>query len=235
MLQVKNLFAGYGDITILTDISFQIETGEIVTLLGSNGSGKTTLLKTICGLLRSQGGEVLFRGKRIDRSRPHDIVNMGIIMIPEGRHVFPMMSVRENIELGAFCKRARPKRAANFKHVMELFPDLEPKLEDKAGSLSGGQQQMLAIARGLMSDPELLILDEPSLGLAPRIVSHIFQIVELINRERGLPILLTEQNVYKSLKLCHIACVLEKGRIGLSGKGQDLLHNQDVKRAYLGQ
>ncbi|HID86377.1 MAG TPA: ABC transporter ATP-binding protein [Anaerolineae bacterium] len=233
MLEVNGINVFYGDIQALWDVSFEVEEGELVVVVGSNGAGKTTTLKTISGLLHPDGGSIAFLGQRIDRASPHHIVELGIAHIPEGRRLFPFMTVLENLEMGAYTRRARAKRRESLGWVFQLFPILEERRDQLAGTLSGGEQQMLAIGRGLMSRPQLLMLDEPSLGLAPRLVLDVFNTVKQINEE-GVTVVLVEQNVHHALELADRAYVLENGRITLQGTGRDLLENDYVKEAYLG-
>jgi branched-chain amino acid transport system ATP-binding protein len=214
-------------------VSLSIQEGEIVSVVGANGAGKTTLLKAIAGLVRPTGGTVELRGERLDRLPTHRIVERGVVRVPEGRRIFPEMTVRENLELGATPPRARRKRPETLGHVYALFPILRDRAQQLAGTLSGGEQQMLAIGRGLMALPTLLMLDEPSLGLAPIVVKEIFQTIRRINAD-GVTILLVEQDVIHSLNMSHRAYVLENGSIVLAGAGPELLANQHVKTAYLG-
>ncbi len=233
MLEVKKINVFYGDAQALWDISFTVSKGEIVTLVGSNGSGKSTTLKAISGLVPPLSGEICLEGTRLDRMAAHRIVEMGIAQIPEGRRLWPGLSVRENLELGAYTKAARAVRAQTMEWVLGLFPLLKARTNQLAGTLSGGEQQMLAIGRGLLSCPKLLILDEPSLGLAPLLVGEVFETIQKINRE-GVTILLVEQNVNHALAISARGYVLETGRIVLSGSGKELLADEHVKTAYLG-
>jgi len=233
MLEVKKINVFYDDAQALWDISFTVCKGEIVTLVGSNGSGKSTTLKAISGLVPPSSGEISLEETRIDRMAAHRIVEMGIAQIPEGRRLWPGLSVRENLELGAYTKAARAVRAETMEWVLGLFPLLKSRTNQLAGTLSGGEQQMLAIGRGLLSCPKLLILDEPSLGLAPLLVGEVFETIQKINRE-GMTILLVEQNVNHALAISARGYVLETGRIVLSGTGKELLADEHVKTAYLG-
>lgn len=233
MLQVSDASCRYGDVQVLKGLSLTVGAGEIISLIGSNGAGKTTAINLISGLIRPQSGEIRFMGERIDRMAPHDIVAMGLVQVPEGRQVFPSLTVVENLEMGAFLPHARRQLPRNLKRVYDLFPALADRRQQRAGSLSGGEQQMLAISRGLMSCPKLLTLDEPSLGLAPIIVKGIFQIIADI-RAAGIPILLVEQNVYYALSISQRVYLLENGQVTLQGTGRDLLSNPHVKTAYLG-
>ena len=233
LLALKDVTARYGDVKVLWGITFTVRLGEIATVVGANGAGKSTTLKTISGVVRPTAGEITFAGERIDRLPPHEISARGVAHVPEGRRLFPLMSVKENLELGAISKEARRHRSASFERVFALFPKLKERESQMAGTLSGGEQQMAAIARGLMARPRLLILDEPSLGLAPIIVHEMFEIIKEINRE-GITVLLVEQNVRQSLKIANSAYVLENGRVVLSGSGLELLDDERVREAYLG-
>ena len=233
MLKVDKLNVFYGDVQVLWDVTFDVKKNEILAVLGPNAAGKTTLLKTISGLLRPKSGLIYFNEKRIDNLSSSQIVESGIIQIPEGRLLFSYMSVIENLEIGAHAQRARGKMKENIDKVYQLFPRLKERARQKAYTLSGGEQQMLAVARGLMASPELLILDEPSLGLAPKMVFQLFQIITRLNEE-GITILLVEQNVFESLKIAHRGYVMENGSIVMEGKSDELKDNDHVKRAYLG-
>jgi len=233
MLEVEKIDVFYGDAQALWDISFKVDRGEIVTLVGSNGSGKSTTLKAISGLAPPSSGEIRLEGTRIDHVPAHRIVEKGIAQIPEGRRLWPGLSVLENLELGAYTKGARAVREESMAYVFKLFPRLYERRRQLAGTLSGGEQQMLAIGRGLLSKPKLLVLDEPSLGLAPFLVDEVFETIQKINRE-GVTILLVEQNVNYALAISNRGCVLETGRIVLSGTGKELLEDEHVKTAYLG-
>lgn len=233
LLELNNVTASYGDVQVLWGVTFAVREGEIATLVGANGAGKSTTLKTISGVVRATDGQIIFEGDRIDELPAHKIAARGIAHVPEGRRLFPLMSVLENLELGAISSEARRRRVESFERVFALFPKLKERASQVAGTLSGGEQQMVAIARGLMARPRVLILDEPSLGLAPIIVREMFEIIQTINRE-GITILLVEQNVQQSLKLANRAYVLENGRVVLEGAGSDLLNDQRVREAYLG-
>ena len=234
MLAATNLDVAYDDMLALNRVSLEVRAGEMVALVGANGAGKTTLLRTISGLLKPKRGEIIFDGSRIDRAQPHTIVEAGLVHVPEGRKLFPDMTVLENLEIGAILPRAKPKRAATLDVVLAMFPLLAERRNQSAGTLSGGEQQMLALGRALMAQPRLLLLDEPSQGLAPLIVEHILRAVETVNREQGLPILIVEQNVTRTLKMAHRGYVIENGRIVMEGPSATLLSNPDVKKAYLG-
>ena len=233
LLELKDVTARYGDVQVLWGVTFAVREAEIATLVGANGAGKSTTLKTISGVVRADGGQIFFAGERIDRLPAHEIAGRGVAHVPEGRRLFPLMSVKENLEMGAVSKEARRLRAKSFERIFELFPKLRERERQMAGTLSGGEQQMVAIARGLMARPRLLILDEPSLGLAPIIVREMFEIIETINRE-GITVLLVEQNVHQSLRLASRAYVLENGRVVLEGAGSELLDDERVREAYLG-
>ncbi|MFQ6080445.1 MAG: ABC transporter ATP-binding protein [Candidatus Bathyarchaeia archaeon] len=233
MLTVDKINVFYGGLQALRNVSFRIEKGEIIAIVGSNGAGKTTILRTISGLLRPESGSIKFLDNRLDKLPTHRIVELGVVQIPEGRRLFPYMTVMENLEMGAFAPKARKKRRETIKWIFDLFPVLEERRNQLAGTLSGGEQQMLAIGRGLMSRPKLLMLDEPSLGLAPRLVITLFKMIKKINEE-GITILLVEQNVRHALELTDRGYVLETGRIILEGGGTQLIESEYVKKAYLG-
>ncbi len=232
MLSVQGIDVYYGMIHALKSVSIEVAEGEIVSIIGSNGAGKSTLLRTLSGLLRPRIGQVHFLGQKIDGLSPDTIVQLGMSHSPEGRRIFTNMSVQENLQLGAFI-RQDADIAADMERVMERFPRLRERFKQNAGTLSGGEQQMLAIGRALMSRPKLLLLDEPSLGLAPNLVAEIFRIVLDLNKE-GVTVLLVEQNAHRALEIAHRAYVLETGTVVLSDTGQSLLHNPKVKEAYLG-
>jgi branched-chain amino acid transport system ATP-binding protein len=229
MLEVADLRGGYGRVEVLRGISLEINAGEIVALLGSNGAGKSTLNNTVCGLYPAFSGRVTFEGRDITRARPADIVAAGLVQVPEGRRVFPDLSVQENLELGSY-RRGRERRTENLDRVISIFPKLKGLMNRSAGTLSGGEQQMLAIGRGLMAEPRLLILDEPSLGLSPLLVEELFSLIKQLK----LSILLVEQNVAQSLEVAQRAYVMENGAILFSGTPAELLANPQLKRAYLG-
>lgn len=233
MLDVKQISAGYGDIQILHQISLNIEKGEMVSVLGANGAGKTTLLLTLSGILRPTEGEIYFLNGRLDGLEPHLIVQKGVVRIPEGRKIFQEMTVLENLELGSYIRTAKRYRKENLSKVFVLFPRLEERKDQFAGTLSGGEQQMLAIGRGLMTLPQILMLDEPSLGLAPLIVMNLFEVIKGINQE-GTTILLVEQNMQLALSTVQRGYVLENGKIILEGKSENLLKEDYMRKAYLG-
>ena len=232
MLEVKALRAGYGAIEILRGVDIAVGAGEIVALLGSNGAGKSTLNNNVCGLYRPFGGTVRFDGSDITGARSTRIVEAGLVQVPEGRRIFPNLSVRENLELGSY-RRGRNGRQKNLDHVVEIFPRLKERWTQHAGTLSGGEQQMLAIGRGLMGEPKLLILDEPSLGLSPLLVEEMFALIGRLNTE-GLAILLVEQNVVQSLAIAHRDYVLEGGVVALSGPARELAEHPCLRKSYLG-
>jgi branched-chain amino acid transport system ATP-binding protein len=232
MLKIRELRGGYGATEVLRGVSLDVAAGEIVALLGSNGAGKSTLNNTVCGLQRPFSGSVRFEAREIGGAASAEIVALGLIQVPEGRRIFPNLSVRENLELGSY-RRARKRRPANFDRVLGIFPRLGERTGQKAGTLSGGEQQMLAIGRALMAEPRLLILDEPSLGLSPRLVEELFALISRLNQD-GLSILLVEQNVGQSLEIAHRAYVMENGAIAFEGTPAALLSNAELTRAYLG-
>jgi branched-chain amino acid transport system ATP-binding protein len=233
MLEVSNLDVFYGKSQALRSVSLKVNEGEIVALVGANGAGKTTLLNTISGLLRPASGHVEFLGKRIDRLAPHGIMKLGICQIPEGRKLFSDMTVGENLEMGAYSSEAWKRKKETIEQVYQLFPVLKERRKQSAKKLSGGERQMVAIGRGLMSSPRLCMLDEPSYGLAPKLFSEVLEVIKHL-REEGITILLVEQNVRNTLEVADRAYVLENGRIVLEGKGKDLLQDDMVKKAYLG-
>ena len=234
MLELKGVRTFYGNIQALWDVDLRIEEGEIVTLVGANGAGKSTTLMSICGAVPIAGGEILFNGAPIHTLRPDKIVRLGISQVPEGRLIFPDLTVRENLELGAYLRNDKSGIAKDMDFAFDLFPILAERRSQAGGTLSGGEQQMLAVCRGLMSEPEMILLDEPSLGLAPIIVKSIFDLIGQI-RQQGITVLLVEQNAKKALALSDYAYVLENGHVTMEGKGRDLLCDPAVKRAYLGE
>ena len=233
MLELVNIDACYGDIHALWDVSLTVNDEEIVALVGSNGAGKSTVLKTITGLLKPIKGSVNIYGVRTDRIPAHKVVDLGVSLVPEGRRLFRDMTVLENLEVGGYIGRARSVKEENLHCIFKMFPVLEKRISQLAGTLSGGEQQMLAIGRGLMSDPKTLLVDELSLGLAPLIVSTIYKTLKEINTSRKMTILIVEQNVRLALEIGHRAYILENGRVSGEGKGSDLLRSEEVKRAYL--
>lgn len=233
MLEVKDLHVYYGAIHALKGISFKVKDGEIVTIIGANGAGKSTTLRTISGLLRPKKGEILLNGVHLEKMKAKDIVKMGVCQVPEGRRIFANMSVLENLELGAYLRKDNDGIKSDFDRVFSLFPRLAERRTQIAGTLSGGEQQMLAIGRALMSRPKMILMDEPSMGLAPILVEQIFSVIKEINSE-GTTVLLVEQNAYMALTTAKEAYVLETGNIVMGGQAMDLLNNEQVRKAYLG-
>jgi len=234
LLELQDVHTYYGKIHALKGISMRVEAGEIVTLIGSNGAGKSTTLRTISGLLKPRHGQILFKGQRIDTLPPHEIVKLGIAQAPEGRRIFPRLTVLENLEMGAFLYNTRsPEYQANLDRVLTLFPRLRERVSQKGGTLSGGEQQMLAIGRALMTRPQVLLLDEPSMGLAPVLVEQIFEIIQTINQQ-GTTVLLVEQNALQALSIAHRGYVLQSGEIVLEDTATNLRNNAMVQKAYLG-
>jgi branched-chain amino acid transport system ATP-binding protein len=234
LLEVKELSSGYGILSILHEISLHMERAEVVGVVGSNGAGKTTLLRTVSGLIPPFSGDIVFDGKTISGMHPHKIVEQGIVQVPEGRQLFDFLTVEQNLMVGSATSRARAHRQKNLEQVFDLFTVLRERRTQQAGTLSGGEQQMLATARGLMAHPLLLMMDEPSWGLAPILTTKLFATIQRINKQMGTAILLVEQNVYKALSIAHRGYVLERGTIAMQGAGQDLLAREDLKTAYLG-
>ncbi|MBS7657765.1 MAG: ABC transporter ATP-binding protein [Candidatus Bathyarchaeia archaeon] len=232
MLTLKNVSVSYDGAIALKDVSLKIADKGIIAIVGPNGSGKSTLLKTIAGILRPRSGEIEFMGKRIDKLPSHEIVKLGIILVPEGRLLFPAMTVLENLLMGAYTISDRNELKSRLNYVFELFPILKERRRQLAGTLSGGEQQMLAIGRGLMSNPKLLMIDEPSTGLAPKLVSRIFNVIQEL-KNKGITTLLVEQNIYGALKMADQAYVIEEGRIIMGGSGREILTNEYIKRVYL--
>jgi branched-chain amino acid transport system ATP-binding protein len=233
MLKINQINVSYGDVQVLWEVSFEVKEKEILVLIGANGAGKSTTLRTISGLLHPSKGSIEFKGTRLDQIPDHKVIEQGIAHVPEGRRLFPEMTVEENLIMGSLSPKAKSRRLQTLKEVYGLFPRLEERRKQLSRTLSGGEQQMCAIARGLMALPDLLLLDEPSLGLSPILVHDIFQIVERINQE-GVTVLLVEQNVKHTLSICHRAYVLENGRVVMEGTGKELLDNPHVREAYLG-
>ncbi|MGZ3579308.1 MAG: ABC transporter ATP-binding protein [Syntrophales bacterium] len=234
MLKLSNVQTFYGNVQVLKDLSIEVSPGEIITLIGANGAGKTTTLMSISGIVPPRTGEILFDDKPIQNLSPDDIVAAGISLVPEGRRIFPRLTVMENLDMGAFLRRDKADIKKDVNHIFELFPILAERRHQQGGTLSGGEQQMLAISRALMARPRLLLLDEPSLGLGPILVRLIFDIIGKINTERRTTIFLVEQNAHMALKVAHRGYVMENGRITLEGYADALLRNEDVKKAYLG-
>ncbi|MGO9137811.1 MAG: ABC transporter ATP-binding protein [Syntrophales bacterium] len=234
MLKLSNVQTFYGNVQVLKDLAIEVSPGEIITLIGANGAGKTTTLMSISGIVPPRAGEILFDDKPIQNLSPDEIVALGISLVPEGRRIFPRLTVTENLDMGAFLRRDKADIRKDIDHIFELFPILAERRNQPGGTLSGGEQQMLAISRALMARPRLLLLDEPSLGLGPIFVKLIFDIIRKINTESRTTIFLVEQNAHMALKVAHRGYVMENGRIALEGSADTLLHNEDVKRAYLG-
>ena len=233
MLTIDKLNFSYGDLKVLWDLDLKVRQGEIVTVVGANGAGKSTMLKNISRLVKPTSGRIVFNGENLQGLESHQVVERGIVQVPEGRKIFPEMTVLENLAMGSYIPAARKAREANIERVFHMFPRLREREKQLGGTMSGGEQQMLAIGRGLMANPKLLLLDEPSLGLSPLFVKIIFEIIREINQQ-GVTILLVEQNVFQSLKIADRAYVLETGRVVLSGTGNELLDNDHVRRAFLG-
>ncbi|MFN8012567.1 MAG: ABC transporter ATP-binding protein [Holophagaceae bacterium] len=233
MLRIEKLSFAYGDLRVLWDVDLEVSAGEIVTVVGANGAGKSTILKNVSRLVKPLSGSIRFLDEDLARCEPHDVVGRGVVQVPEGRKIFPELTVTENLRMGSYLPGARKDRGRNLEWVFTLFPRLKEREKQLGGTMSGGEQQMLAIARGLMANPKLLLLDEPSLGLSPLFVKNIFRIIQDINAE-GVTILLVEQNVYQSLRISHRAYVLETGRVVLQGPGRELLQDEHVKKAFLG-
>jgi branched-chain amino acid transport system ATP-binding protein len=234
MLEINGISTYYGNIQALHEVSLKINEGEIITLIGANGAGKTTTLLSVSGIVQPKQGEILFKGEPIHRMKPDKIVQMGICQVPEGRHIFPYLTVSENLDLGAFLRKDRDGIRKDLEQIYDLFPRLAERRHQQGGTLSGGEQQMLAISRALMARPRLLLLDEPSLGLAPLIVQQIFEIIKRIKEESGTTIFLVEQNANLALKVADRGYVMETGRVTMEDKASNLLSNEDVKKAYLG-
>jgi branched-chain amino acid transport system ATP-binding protein len=234
MLRVERIKVSYDEVPALHEVTFKVEPGQIVSIVGANGAGKSTILKAISSVLRLDEGSISFENQRIDQVPAHRLVDMGIAHVPEGRRLFARLTVQQNLTLGAYTKKSPEHREATLKNIFQLFPILENRKSQRAGTLSGGEQQMLAIARGLMSKPKLLLLDEPSMGIMPKLITEIFEMIQRVNKEEGITILLVEQNVQEALELAHYAYVLQTGRIIMEGKPADLLQTDMIKKAYLG-
>lgn len=234
MLKLQNVQAGYGNILAIKDVSLEINEGEIITLIGANGAGKSTTLMTICGVVSSRAGKISFLGEEIQDKEPDEIVRMGICQVPEGRHIFPLLTVKENLDMGAFLRSDHQEIKKDMEYVFELFPILAERKNQDGGTLSGGEQQMLAMSRALMARPKLMLLDEPSMGLAPLVIKQVFEIIKKINKESGTTIFLVEQNANQALHIADRGYVMENGKISLSGKAEELLGNEEIQKAYLG-
>ncbi len=234
LLELKDVHTYYGNIQALKGISISVDEGEIVTLIGANGAGKTTTLMSICGITPIRNGEILFDGKDISKLAPNKIVQLGVAQVPEGRRIFPQLTVSENLDMGAFLRRDKEGIKHDMEEVFEIFPRLAERKNQLGGTLSGGEQQMLAISRALMANPRLLLLDEPSLGLAPLVVQNIFEVIQNVNKERKTTILLVEQNANMALKIAHKGYVMQNGVIKIADTSNHLFANQEVRKAYLG-
>jgi branched-chain amino acid transport system ATP-binding protein len=234
MLRVERIKVSYDEVPALHEVTFKVEPGQIVSIVGANGAGKSTILKAVSSVLRLDEGSISFENQRIDQVPAHRLVERGIAHVPEGRRLFARLTVQQNLTLGAYTKKSLEHREATLKNIFHLFPILENRKNQRAGTLSGGEQQMLAIARGLMSKPKLLMLDEPSMGIMPKLITEIFEMIQRVNKEEGITILLVEQNVQEALELAHYAYVLQTGRIVMEGKPADLLQTDMIKKAYLG-
>ena len=234
MLNLKNVQSGYGNKLAIKDVSLDIKEGEIITLIGANGAGKSTTLMTICSVVACKAGAITFEDKEIHKMTPDAIVKLGICQVPEGRHIFPQLSVKENLDMGAFLRNDKEEIKKDMDYVYSLFPILAERRHQDGGNLSGGEQQMLAMSRALMARPKLLLLDEPSMGLAPLVIKQIFEIIKQINKESNTTIFLVEQNANQALHIADRGYVMENGRITLSGPAQELLANTDIQKAYLG-
>ena len=233
-MHISHLFVRYGSIRALHDVSLEVNEGEILSIIGANGAGKTTLLKAISGLLRPESGDINYRGRNVNKERPDRLVQMGICTVPEGRRVFPNLSVKENLELGAYSLNRRHLRQQLFDLTLHTFPKLRERLSQHAGTLSGGEQQMLAVGRALMGNPQLLLLDEPSMGLSPIITKEIFSLIRMINTEKGISMILVEQNAHIALEHSHRTYVLETGRVVMEGRSDVVKRDPAVIEAYLG-
>ncbi len=234
MLKIKKIDTYYGDVQILKDVTLDVDPGDLIAVIGANGAGKTTLIKTISGLLRPESGMITFEDEDITKVEPHQIVAKGLVQVPEGRMLFPKMTVRENLEMGGFMLPDKETLENKLEEIFEFLPRLKERTKQIAETMSGGEQQMLAIGRALMSNPRLVMFDEPSLGLAPKLVQSVLEMVTRINEEMGVSVLLVEQNVQNSCRICSRAYVLENGEIVLKGTGAEMLDNEHVRRAYLG-
>lgn len=234
MLELENVQSGYGNKLAIEDVSLEIGEGEVITLIGANGAGKSTTLMTICGVVPCRSGSIVFQGKEIQKMPPDGIVKLGLCQVPEGRHIFPQLSVKENLDMGAFLRTDKEEIKRDMEYVFSLFPILAERRNQDGGNLSGGEQQMLAMSRALMARPKVMLLDEPSMGLAPLVIKQIFEIIKKINKENNTTIFLVEQNANQALHVADRGYVMENGRITLSGAADELLANQDIQKAYLG-
>ena len=234
MLRVERIKVSYDEVPALHEVSFKVEAGQIVSIVGANGAGKSTILKSISSVLHLDEGSISFEDRRIDQMPPHQVVDRGIAHVPEGRRLFARLTVNQNLTLGAYTRKSPEHRDATLKTIFKLFPVLEERQQQMAGTLSGGEQQMLAIARGLMSKPKLLLLDEPSMGIMPKLITEIFEMIQRLNQEEKLTILLVEQNVQEALEVAHYAYILQTGRVVMEGKPAELLQTDMIRKAYLG-
>ncbi len=234
MLKLENIQAGYGNIIAIKDVSLEINEGEIITLIGANGAGKSTTLMTISGVVKARAGKIFFKNESIEKKSSDNIVKLGICQVPEGRHIFPQLTVQENLDMGAFLRKDKAEITKDLEYVFDLFPILAERKTQDGGTLSGGEQQMLAMSRALMARPQLLLLDEPSMGLAPLVIKRIFEIIKQINKENNTTIFLVEQNANQALHIADRGYVIENGEITLAGPAKDLLENSDIQKAYLG-
>ncbi len=234
MLKLENVQSGYGNKLAIKDVTLEINEGEIITLIGANGAGKSTTLMTICGVVACRSGRILFQGREIQKMEPDQIVRMGLCQVPEGRHIFPQLTVKENLDMGAFLRKDKEEIKRDIEYVYSLFPILAARRNQEGGNLSGGEQQMLAMSRALMARPQVLLLDEPSMGLAPLVIKQIFEIIRQINKESNTTIFLVEQNANQALHIADRGYVMENGQITLTGSAKSLLANHDIQKAYLG-
>ena len=234
MLRVSSVKVSYDEVPALHGVSFKVEAGQIVSIVGANGSGKSTILRAVSSIMPLDDGEISFEDQRIDKVPAHRVVDMGIAHVPEGRRLFARLTVKQNLTLGAYTRKSPEHREKTLKRIFQIFPILESRQSQRAGTLSGGEQQMLAIARGLMSKPKMIMLDEPSMGIMPKLITEIFEMIQRVNQEEGLTILLVEQNVQEALEIAHYAYVLQTGRIIMEGKPAELLKTDMIKKAYLG-
>lgn len=234
MLRLENIQSGYGNILAIKDVSLEVNSGEIITLIGANGAGKSTILMTISGVVNTRAGKIFYNDEEIQDKPSDEIVKMGICQVPEGRHIFPQLTVKENLDMGAFLRTDKDAIRKDIEYIFELFPILADRRSQPGGNLSGGEQQMLAMSRALMAKPELLLLDEPSMGLAPLVIKQIFEIIKQINKENNTTIFLVEQNANQALHIADRGYVIENGEITISGEAEELLKNSDIQKAYLG-
>lgn len=234
MLRVERIKVSYDEVPALHEVSFKVEKGQIVSIVGANGAGKSTILRAVSNILGLDEGTIYFNEQQMDKVPPHQVVDMGIAHVPEGRRLFARLTVKQNLILGAYTRKSEEHRESTLKKLFQIFPILEKRQDQRAGTLSGGEQQMLAIARGMMSKPKLLMLDEPSMGIMPKLITEIFEMIQRVNKEEGLTILLVEQNVQEALELAHYAYILQTGRVVMEGKPADLLQTDMIKKAYLG-